>query len=92
MMNRKELNTCVTFDNQNRLIAVFRRPHSGIRLKGRRVCLVRENGENVFKFERASKWRIKVCAIPLSDEALDAMIALRSDARNKEEVEKHYAG
>ena len=87
-MNRYFLSGVVHDKRQSEDIRKFSKPHIGIRLKNRRICLLREDGVNLFKFEMAMGLKKYVCTMPLSDEALSAMVSLRSDARNNGFVEE----
>ena len=90
-LNRQVLNNVISCKRQVEYYDEFKQAHSGVRLKNSRVCLLRTGDINLFQFVLAKGLRKYLCYLPISDGALDAMVALRSELRSKEEGSRHVS-
>jgi len=83
-MKRNIYNPVLLFSQQDKIRKAFPHPHKGIRIKNRKVCVAKEGDVFTFKFTYAKGWRKAVMYVPISEEALAAMVQLASEINNEE--------
>ena len=71
---------------QDKIRKTFPYPHKMVRLKNRKVCAVKDGDVFTFKFTYAKGWRKAVLFVPISQEALSAMVQLASTINTEEYV------
>ena len=89
-MKRTIYNPVLLFSMQDKFREASPDKHKGIRLKNRRVCAAKDGDVFTFKFTYAKGWRKAVMYVPISQEALAAMVSLAS-AINDEEYAKELS-